>query len=88
MSECPCRCLEIELIESDENIDIDLQYGTVVVGKDYPEYEGSYEAIPKVGEQIFETKKTSMEENFVVKEISCLMTPNSGGGLTVTIGEV
>lgn len=92
-----CKCLNIELIseepldiclEEDEALNIDLDIGTVVVGKDYPEYEGPYTAVPKVTDQIFETKKRSMEEDFVVTKITHLETPNAGGGLTVTIGEI
>lgn len=92
-----CRCLNIELIseetldiclKEDEPLNINLDIGTVVVGKDYPEYEGPYIAVPKVTDQIFETKKRSMEENFVVTKITHLETPNAGGGLTVTIGEI
>lgn len=62
--------------------------GVVTRGDGYPEYDGPYEAIPKVSEQVFETKKKSMEDDFTVKEITYLKTPNASGGYTLTIGDI
>lgn len=95
MSSC-CSCFSISLIEDEplvinllENPEVtfSLDLGTTIIGGGYPTYEGPYEAIPKVSEQIFETKKKSLEDDFTVKEITYLETPNIGGGFTVVIGE-
>lgn len=94
MSWC-CKCINVHLVENEAlnislieepSITFDISIGTLLAG--YPTYEGSYEVIPKVRDQIFETRKKSLEENFTVKSITHLETPNSGGGLTVTIGEI
>ncbi len=92
----PCRCFKISLIEEEPlvinlleepEITFGIDIGTVVIGGGYPTYDGPYEAVPKVTEQIFETKKKSLEDDFTVKEITYLETPNIGGGFTVVIGE-
>lgn len=71
-----------------EHFDIGLEIGTVIGGGDYPEYAGPYEATPKVTEQVFPTKKRSLEDDFTVKEITFLRTANPAGGYTVTIGDI
>lgn len=82
-----CRCLDVELT-TDITLDVELEVGTKGTGGGYPAYEGSYSATPKTTDQEFPTLKTSMEENFIVNRITYLETPNLGGGLTVTIGEI
>lgn len=79
--------LDIELV-SDEVLDIALDLGTNGAGEKYPPYTGSYEAIPKVIDQIFPTKKTSLEDDFTVRQITYLRTINESGGYTVTIGDI
>ena len=73
-------------LSADCSFDLEVGYG---VGVDkYPQYRGEYTATPKVIDQTFETKKTSMEHDFVVSKITYLETPNIGNGLTATIGEL
>lgn len=84
---CACKCLDVEL-QTDISLDVELELGTKGTGGGYPAYEGSYSAVPKVVDQEFPTLKTSMEENFIVHKITYLETPNVGGGLTITIGEL
>lgn len=87
MINCGC-CFEVEFIEV-EDFETEFEVGTVIGGGggSYPQYMGPYTARPKVRDQVFHTDKTSMEDDFVVKKITYLETPNAGGGLTITIGE-
>lgn len=52
----------------------------------YEEYEGSYNVVPLIREQILPTKKRSMEDDLTVEAIHYLEAPNPEGGKTVTIG--
>ena len=87
MMNCGC-CFEVEFIEV-EDFETEFEVGTVIGGGGggYPQYMGPYSARPKVRDQVFHTDKTSMEDDFIVKKITYLETPNAGGGLTITIGE-
>lgn len=69
--------------------EIELEIGTVLCdGGGYPEYQGPYEATPKVTDQIFNTDHTSMLEDFKVNKITYLRNINESGGYTVTIGDI
>ena len=90
----PCRCFKISLIEEEPlvinlleepDITFGIDIGTVIIGGEYPTYYGPYEAVPKVEDQIFETKKKSMEENFTVTKIPYQEVSNPQGGETVII---
>ena len=72
-------------MRSSNNIPVSMHIGE---SKKYPSFSGPYEAIPKVNEQVFQTKNTSMEDDFTVKEITFLRTINESGGYTVTIGDI
>jgi len=72
-------------MRSSNNIPVSMYIGK---SEKYPSFSGPYEATPKVNEQVFQTKNTSMEDNFTVKEITYLRTINESGGYTVTIGDI
>jgi len=64
-----------------------INIGTIeIVRRDLPDYDGSYEVTPTVGEQTFLTKDRSMHENFVVHKIPYFETSNPSGGYTAIIG--
>ena len=65
----------------------DIKIGTVeIVRRAFPNYEGEYEATPKIEEQILPTKNKSMLDNFVIHEIPYFETSNPSGGYTAIIG--
>lgn len=84
---CECKGLNVELV-TDNIIDVTLDLGSNGGSEKYPPYSGSYTAVPKTEDQVFPTFKTSMENDFTVNKITYLETPNVGGGLTITIGEI
>lgn len=65
------------------NLEIGLTAG-IITGNGVP-YLGEYVAVPKPYEQTFETKKKTMKDNFVVKEI-LVLEENNDYGTTLTIG--
>lgn len=77
--------LKIRLQEPQEVLKVNL--GVITKGEGYPDYQGPYEAIPKVTDQIFLTNKKSMNDDFTVKQITFLRIFNESGGYTVTIGD-
>jgi len=70
-----------------ESFDMDFSEGIIVQGDRLPNYEGEYEAIPKVTEQAFPTKDRSMVDDFIVLSIPYSSVSNPQGGFTVTIGQ-
>lgn len=76
--------LEAEL----QNIELELDIGTVIEGQGYPLYSGPYEARPKTVDQYFDTDHKSLLDDFLVHKITYLEAPNIAGGLTVTIGDI
>lgn len=50
-------------------------------------YTGAYEVVPKIREQVLETKEKILKENVTVKSIPYAEVTNIANGLTVTIGE-
>ena len=63
--------------------------GEVIVGIDstHETYQGEYEVIPKVYEQILETDDMLMADDVTVREITFNLVSNEKG-LTAQIGEV
>ena len=51
-----------------------------------PDYEGSYEVIPKITSQTLPTKDTSMIEDVQITAIPYQEVDNISGGKTATIG--
>ena len=65
----------------------DIKIGTVqIIRRDFPNYDGEYEATPSIAEQVLPTKNKSMLEDFVVREIPYAETSNPSGGYTAIIG--
>lgn len=63
------------------------QFGEVIIVSDkYPMYEGPYNVIPKLEEQVLATKNTSMSDDVTVEEIPVARVSNPSGGKTCTIG--
>lgn len=55
--------------------------------KDEPVYyEGEYEVIPSIEEQVLETNRKYMKDDVTVKEIPYAEVANLANGITVTIG--
>lgn len=52
-----------------------------------PDYDGEYAIVPKVVEQVLETKNKTMKANVVVSEIPKTETHNAYG-TTITIGGI
>ena len=72
--------------ESIENFDIELELGTIINIGDFPIYEGDYNIVPKVSEQVLETKNKSLLDDITVFQIPYAAVSNPSGGETVTIG--
>lgn len=52
----------------------------------YPFYEGEYEVTPKFKDQVLDTKKKSMKDDVIVRQIPYSETTNPFGGETLSIG--
>lgn len=50
-------------------------------------YDGSYEVIPTIGQQILQTKNKTMVNDLTIKSIPYSEVTNTSNGITVTIGE-
>lgn len=50
-------------------------------------YDGSYEVIPTIGQQILQTKNKTMVNDLTIKSIPYSEVTNISNGITVTIGE-
>ena len=68
--------------------EVNIKQDTIIVPvyKDAPLYEGEYDVIPKVSEQILPTEKKLMSKDVTIKEIPYFEVSNSSGGNTVFIG--
>ena len=75
---------EVELTQSD--FDIDFEEAVIVQGERLPNYEGEYNVIPRVNEQVLETKDKSMIDDVTINAIPYVEVSNVGGGYTATIG--
>lgn len=64
--------------------------GSMNVGGAFlPEYyEGEYEVIPSIEEQVLETNRKYMKDDVTVKEIPYAEVTNLANGITVTIGGI
>ena len=78
------RPLDVSLLKDERVIEITFSEGA---GGRLPNYEGTYEVIPKAHvEQILETKNKSMTDNVTVREIPYSEVTNPQGGKTANIG--
>ena len=64
--------------------------GNIIIGggKTHKTYNGEYEIVPKVYQQLLETDDKLMADDLTVKAITYNTTSNEKGGLTAQIGEV
>ncbi len=89
----PAIELEFELISADTSIDMEMAEETEVIefgiiSGDIPKpYTGDYEVIPKVVDQVLETKNLSMTDDVTVREIPIHEVSNNFG-TTIIIGGV
>lgn len=61
-------------------------FGEVILVKTDDTYDGDYDVIPRVYQQILETKDKLMLDDVVVEVIPILKVTNLSDGYTVTIG--
>ena len=85
--------LEFDLISADKSIDMEMAEETEVIefdinsGDGLKPYTGDYEVIPKVVDQVLETKNLSMTDNVTVMEIPTHEVSNDYG-TTIIIGGI
>ena len=84
--------LEFDLISADKSIDMEMAEETEVIefdiNGDLPNpYTGDYDVIPKVVDQVLETKNLSMTDDVTVKEIPTHEVSNDYG-TTIIIGGI
>lgn len=79
--------LDTKFIELDPtfNTKFDDVITTVIESDDVPRYNGDYNIIPKVDEQVLLTKNTLMVDNMTIKAIPVHKVSNTSGGITVYI---
>lgn len=61
-------------------------FGEIILVKSDDVYTGDYDVIPRVYQQILETKDKVMNDDVTVEEIPIAKVLNLSGGLTATIG--
>ena len=89
----PAIELEFELISADTSIDMEMAEETEVIefginsGDVLKPYTGDYEVIPKVVDQVLETKNLGMTDDVTVKEIPTHEVSNDYG-TTIIIGGI
>ena len=62
------------------------KWGAIPVYLGKGAFEGPYEVVPNVGEQIIDTDQKVMEQNLIIKPIPVHRVSNTAGGSTVYIG--
>ena len=68
--------------------------GTVAIsggggsGESVPIYEGPYESVPSVKEQILTTKRKLMINDITIRKIPYFEVSNTSGGITASIGNL
>ena len=83
--------MAIKIITNEKKISLNPGEGKVVIGAGtsatIPIYNGEYEVIPKVEEDIIlQTKGYAMADNVKIKEIPSYEVKNSAGGYTFIVG--
>lgn len=85
--------VEFELMSVDTMLDMDIEGDIGIIKFDISSgdvqkpYTGNYEVIPKIVDQVLETKNLSMTEDVTVKEIPTHKVSNEFG-TTIIIGGV
>ena len=77
--------IDIELLTTPKEINLDLELGTIVYEGGGPPYEGEYDVTPKIEEQKLETKNKTMKEDVTIFAIPYSSVTNPEGGETVNI---
>lgn len=77
---------DVTFIIEDNSLDLyfDFELNFIKSECDYPEYEGTYDVIPKTYDQYLETRNYVMKDDVTVHEIPYAETSNTYG-TTVTI---
>ena len=74
------------VFEPDEQV-FDARFENVIVVHEgyVPPYEGEYEVVPSLHEQVLQTRHKRMEDDVTVKEIPYAEAHNDAGGVTISI---
>lgn len=73
-------------VNNSQNQIIDVQQDVIVNVNAAETYKGSHEVTPKFVPQTLNTADKMLTKDITVAEIPYVKTPNSAGGMTVTIG--
>ena len=78
----------LDMVFEEQNFDSVADFGEVyVVTKGgYEPYDGAYEVVPRLHEQVLNTSKKIMHDDVTIKEIPIARVSNTSGGTTVIIG--
>lgn len=103
MTPCTCGCANLHLVikESDaqfglrlveDNLHLSMDFGEVqrmqeVISPDGEVYDGSYDVVPKVEQQVLPTAQKIMKDDVTVRAIPVYEVSNTAGGITVYIAK-
>ena len=76
--------MEVQFIQT--HCDFRMDFGEVTLIRVDKVYDGEYDVIPRVYQQILETKDKLMLDDITVQIIPLVKTINQSNGYTVTIG--
>ena len=76
--------LDVRFIQTECNFNID--FGEIILVKTDEVYDGSYNVIPRVYQQVLPTKDKLMTDDVTVEVIPLAKVLNPSNGYTVTIG--
>ena len=78
----------LDMVFEEQNFDSVADFGEVYVVTDggYESYDGDYEVVPRLHEQVLNTSKKIMQDDVKIKEIPVTRVSNTSGGTTVIIG--
>lgn len=84
MNNCICGCIEIDIIDDEEVLELEIEEGG---GGCLPFYDGPYNVEPRRVDQVLETQNKSMSNDVTINEIYYAETSNISGGITCYIGK-
>ena len=76
--------LDVKFIQTECNFNID--FGEIILVKTDEVYDGDYNVIPRVYQQVLPTKDKLMTDDVTVEVIPLAKVLNPSNGYTVTIG--
>ena len=76
--------MEVQFIQT--HCDFCMDFGEITLVRVDKVYDGEYDVIPRVYQQILETKDKLMLDDVTVQVIPLVKTINQSNGYTVTIG--